>query len=64
MLIGSRRVRAERDRCPSLLREMHSYVWDDRARRKGEERPLKEHDHAMDALRYLCHTKATRFRRQ
>ena len=63
VLIGSRRVRAERDSCPSLLREIHSYTWDDRARRKGEERPVKDHDHAMDALRYLCHTKATKFRR-
>ena len=63
VLIGSRRVRAERDRCPALLREMHSYVWDDKARRNGEERPLKDHDHAMDAMRYLCHTRATRFRR-
>ena len=63
VLIGSRRVRAERSRCPALLREIHSYVWDDKARRKGEERPVKDHDHAMDALRYLCHTRATRFRR-
>ena len=63
VLIGSRKVRADRSRCPAFLREIHSYVWDDKARRKGEERPLKDHDHAMDALRYLCHTRATRFRR-
>ena len=63
VLIGNRLVRAERNRCPALLREIHSYVWDDKARRKGEERPVKDHDHAMDALRYLCHTRATRFRR-
>ena len=62
-LIGNRQVLAERNRCPALLREMQSYVWDDRARRKGEERPLKERDHAMDALRYLCHTRTGRFRR-
>ena len=63
VLIGNRQVRAERTRCPNLLREMHSYVWDDRARVRGEERPLKERDHAMDALRYLCHTRTNRFRR-
>ncbi len=62
VLIGSRQVLAERSRCPQLLREMHSYVWDDRARLRGEEKPLKERDHAMDALRYLCHTKTDRFR--
>ncbi len=62
-LIGNRQVKAERNHCPCLLREIQSYVWDDRARLRGEERPLKERDHAMDALRYLCHTKTTRFRR-
>lgn len=62
VLIGNRRVRADRNRCPALLREVHSYIWDDKARCKGEERPVKEHDHAMDAMRYLCHTKASRFR--
>ncbi len=62
-LIGNRQVMAERNRCPCLLREMRSYVWDDKARLRGEERPLKERDHAMDALRYLCHTKTDRFRR-
>jgi len=63
VLIENRQVRADRDRCPALLREIHSYVWDDKARRRGEERPVKDHDHAMDALRYLCHTRANRFRR-
>lgn len=62
-LIGSRQVLAERNRCPALLREIATYVWDDRARLRGEERPLKERDHAMDALRYLCQTKTGRFRR-
>ena len=63
VLIGNRQVLAERTRCPNLFREIHDYVWDDRARQRGEERPLKEHDHAMDALRYLCHTLTDRFRR-
>lgn len=63
VLIGSRRVRADRDRCPCFLREMHGYLWDARACSRGEERPVKEHDHAMDALRYLCHTRTNRFRR-
>ena len=62
-LIGNRQVKAERDHCPALQREIQSYVWDDKARARGEERPLKERDHAMDALRYLCHTRSGRFRR-
>ena len=63
VLIGNRQVRADRERCPCFLREMHGYLWDDKARMRGEERPVKDHDHAMDALRYLCHTRTTRFRR-
>ena len=62
-LIGNRQVLAEREKCPGLLREVQTYVWDDRARMRGEERPLKERDHAMDALRYLCRTKTDRWRR-
>jgi len=62
VLIGSRQVRADRERCPCLMKEMHGYLWDEKARLRGEERPVKDHDHAMDALRYLCHTRATRLR--
>ena len=46
-----------------LLKEVHNYLWDEKARQRGEEKPLKENDHAMDALRYLCHTRTNRFRR-
>ena len=63
VLIGNRQIWAVRDRCPCLMKEVHGYLWDEKARQRGEERPLKERDHAMDALRYLCHTKADRFRR-
>ncbi len=63
VLIGNRQVRAERSRTPCLQREMHGYLWDPKAKLRGEEKPLKERDHAMDALRYLCHTKTDRWRR-
>ncbi len=62
VLIGNRQLLADRVHCPNLLREMHSYVWDEKARQRGEERPLKERDHAMDAMRYLCHTVTNRWR--
>ena len=63
VLIGSRGVRVHRRNCPCFLREIHTYAWDDKARLRGEEKPVKEHDHAMDALRYCCHTLSSRFRR-
>lgn len=39
--------------CTCTLREFGGYVWDD----TGEDRPVKENDHAMDALRYFVQTK-------
>ena len=61
-LIEQRRILAERNRCQMLQSEMHSYVWDEKAKLRGVEQPLKEHDHAMDALRYLCKTLINRFK--
>ena len=62
VLIGSRAVRVHREKCPCFLREIHAYLWDEKARQRGEERPVKDHDHAMDALRYLVNTVSNRFR--
>lgn len=47
-------VRIGREACPSLVRELGGYVWDE-AHGDGE-RPLKADDHACDALRYLVAT--------
>ena len=38
--------------CANLIREMEGYVWDPRATKKGLDEPLKQNDHACDALRY------------
>ena len=37
--------------CDDALREFYRYRWDDRA---GREAPLKQHDHAMDEIRYFA----------
>lgn len=50
------RLRVNRGRCPNLIREVTSYVWDDNAQLRGEDAPLKQNDHAVDALRYLYTT--------
>ena len=63
VMIEQRLVKAERSRCPCLMKEIHGYMWDEKACQRGEERPVKEKDHAMDALRYLCQTRTGRFRR-
>lgn len=36
-----------------VFAEFASYVWDDKASQHGEDKVVKEHDHAMDAMRYF-----------
>lgn len=42
--------------CENTIREFSSYVWDEKAANRGEDKPIKQHDHAMDAVRYFCNT--------
>lgn len=42
--------------CKETLREFSSYIWDKKAQQRGEDKPLKENDHCLDALRYAIHT--------
>lgn len=44
------------DGCTNLIREFRSYVWDEKAVERGEDKPIKQFDHAMDAMRYFCYT--------
>ena len=46
--------------CNHTRAEFTSYVWDETAAQRGEDRPRKEHDHCMDALRYFVMTFAGR----
>lgn len=44
------------DVCEYAQKEFAGYVWDPKASEKGEDRPVKENDHVMDAVRYFCYT--------
>lgn len=44
------------DCCKETFREFNSYVWDEKAADRGEDKPLKENDHQMDADRYFVNT--------
>ena len=44
------------ERCTGLIRELRSYVWDEKAEQRGEEKPVKMQDHAPDCLRYWVRT--------
>lgn len=43
--------------CKMTLKEFNSYVWDEKASEKGEDKPLKTNDHSMDQMRYYANTK-------
>lgn len=42
--------------CKNLIKEFGAYIWDEKAAERGEEKPVKQNDHGMDALRYYCKT--------
>lgn len=43
--------------CKSAIDEFELYAWDEKAGEKsGEDKPIKENDHAMDDIRYFCST--------
>lgn len=42
--------------CVETLRELSSYVWDEKAQQRGEDKPIKENDHCLDGLRYAIHS--------
>ncbi|WP_025684561.1 PBSX family phage terminase large subunit [Paenibacillus maysiensis] len=43
--------------CRETIKEFFSYIWDAKASQdRGEDKPIKKHDHAMDALRYVVYT--------
>lgn len=60
-LLAKRSIRINR-KCRGLTGEMQSYVWDDKAAERGEEKPVKQQDHGPDALRYYCKTKLPKWR--
>ncbi|WP_432355301.1 PBSX family phage terminase large subunit [Sporosarcina sp. A2] len=44
------------DCCKETFREFSSYVWDTKAAAKGEDKPVKQFDHALDSDRYFVST--------
>lgn len=44
------------EQCKNTIMEFHSYIWDEKAAKRGEDKPVKTKDHAMDAVRYFCYT--------
>lgn len=44
------------DCCKETFKEFSSYIWDEKAANRGEDKPVKQFDHTMDADRYFINT--------
>ncbi|AYP68814.1 terminase large subunit [Bacillus phage vB_BpsM-61] len=51
------------DECTHTIEEFSLYVWDESAGLKGIDKPIKEHDHCMDMVRYFLKTHADETKR-
>lgn len=55
-LLNENKIKFHKD-CDETIKEFSAYIWDEKASKKnGEDKPIKQHDHAMDAVRYFCYT--------
>lgn len=54
-LIALKRLKINK-KCVNLINELAAYVWDEKAAKRGEEKPVKVSDHGCDAIRYHCKT--------
>ena len=43
--------------CKATIKEIFSYIWDEKAQQRGEDKPVKQNDHAMDRNRYFVYTR-------
>lgn len=63
-LLTKGRIRIHKKNCQPMIEEFQAYVWDEKASRNGDEKPVKQQDHSMDALRYFCMTALPKWRRK
>lgn len=52
---GEYRIRKD-DSNAQCIRDYGAYLWDTKAQARGEDKPLKQHDHTKDDERYYLHT--------
>ena len=62
MALNQRMILFCRETTPRTVQEMQSYAWDTKAAARGEEKPLKNHDHGPDALRYFVKSEINTWR--
>jgi PBSX family phage terminase large subunit len=55
-MMGLKMLRVHRTKCQNFQKEVGAYIWDEKAAERGEEKPVKQSDHVMDAARYIVKT--------
>ena len=55
-LLNTGHILINRDNCPNLIAELGLYIWNEKRGESGKEEVVKQHDHALDALRYAIYT--------
>lgn len=51
-LMATGHIHINKDNCPNLINELGLYIWNAKRGEIGKEEPIKQNDHACDAMRY------------
>ena len=60
-MLGNKKFRIH-ERCIGIRGDLETYAWDEKAAARGEEKPIKDHDHGCDVCRYAIQTKISDWR--
>lgn len=63
-LLTKGKIKIHKKNCEPMIEEFQAYVWDEKAARAGDEKPVKQQDHSMDACRYYVQTMLPKWRRK
>lgn len=55
-MITGGKIRVHEENCKALIKEIETYSWDEKSSLMGVDKPIKVHDHGVDALRYYIKT--------
>lgn len=55
-MIAQKKIKMVKDKCRRSIGDITSYIWDEKAAQRGEEKPVKVADHGADATRYFVKT--------
>lgn len=55
-LMATGHIHINSDNCPNLVNELGLYIWNAKRGESGKEEPVKQNDHACDAMRYGINT--------